>query len=101
MKLCCDRIALTICGMTDSSYPTMPGKSGSPDRNFAIRLSRSSCLTSRRGMLPASTARRRSPRTVGWGIDSILHELADQLPARVAAETERVPDKRFTLQRRV
>ena len=40
-----ERIAFSICGRTLSSYPTMPGKSGSPARSRAIRLSRSSCFT--------------------------------------------------------
>ncbi len=45
MKLWRDRIALTICGTTVSSYPTMPGNSVSPRWSLQIRLPRSSSLT--------------------------------------------------------
>src|SRR5580658_861617 len=47
MKLCRERTALTICGTTVSSYPTMPGKIGLPSRSRDIRFSRSSSLTRR------------------------------------------------------
>src|SRR5438876_1747540 len=47
MKLWRERIALTICGTTVSSYPTIPGKSGPPSRNLQTRLSRSSSFTRR------------------------------------------------------
>src|ERR1700685_3832886 len=40
-------MALTICGTTVSSYPTIPGNIGPPWRSFAIRLSRSSSFTRR------------------------------------------------------
>src|SRR5262245_21773601 len=43
----------------------MPGKIGSRVRSRAIRLSRISCFTDRRGMRPASTAARSSPTDVG------------------------------------
>ena len=61
MKLCRDRMALTSCGMTVSSYPMMPGNSGSPVFSFVMRLSRTSFFTDRRGNASgdASRARRR------------------------------------------
>src|SRR5580698_11089029 len=40
-------MALTICGTTVSSYPTMPGKIGLPSRSRDIRFSRSSSFTRR------------------------------------------------------
>src|ERR1700683_540711 len=40
-------MALTICGTTVSSYPTIPGNIGPPWRSFAIKLSRSSSFTRR------------------------------------------------------
>src|SRR5690349_4452629 len=53
-----DRIALTSCGMTVSSYPTIPGNSFSPARSFLIRFSRSSSLTERLRYLNALSSRR-------------------------------------------
>src|SRR4051812_41858227 len=52
--------------MTVSSYPMIPGNSGSFDASFARRLSRTSFFTERRGNAAgdASRARRRSPRVL-------------------------------------
>src|SRR5256885_346695 len=47
MKLCFERIALTICGTTVSSNPMTPGKIAWPSRSLAIKLSRNSPLTRR------------------------------------------------------
>src|SRR5207248_6497343 len=47
MKLCFERIALTICGTTVSSNPITPGKIAWPSRSLAIKLSRNSSLTRR------------------------------------------------------
>jgi hypothetical protein len=38
MKLCRDRIALTICGMTVSSYPRTPANSGPPWQSLRMRF---------------------------------------------------------------
>src|SRR5205823_11702617 len=51
---------------TVSSYPTIPGKIGSPVLSFAIRLSRSSSLTRRvRSRCSLNSLFRSSPRGVG------------------------------------
>ena len=69
MKLWRDSTALTICGTTVSSYPTMPGKSDSLDlavaRRRAIRLSRSSSLTERPTRAGVKMDLRSSPSVVG------------------------------------
>src|SRR5215472_2080146 len=51
-------MALTSCGITVSSYPMMPGKSGSPASSFRTRLSRISAFT---GRMHAPVCRRKSP----------------------------------------
>src|SRR6476620_10407913 len=76
MKLCRERIALTSCGITVSSYPMMPGNSGSPARSLHTRLSRISCFTGR-GRYPD---RRRSPR-VSMAAMSRFYQL-HSLPVR-------------------
>src|SRR5947208_2688142 len=66
MKLCRDKTALISCGTTVSSYPTIPGKIGSPVLSFAIRLSRSSSFTRRvRSRCSLNSLFRSSPRVVG------------------------------------
>src|SRR3954467_4178253 len=46
----------------------MPGNSVSPERSFAIRLSRISDFTGRRARRPASTSLRSAPRVVALGV---------------------------------
>src|SRR5262245_31637301 len=56
----------------------MPGKSGSPERSFLIKFSRTSWCTFRRGTLPSSMARRRSPTVeipVGLGMVGLYRML--------------------------
>ena len=65
MKLCWDRMALMTWGSTESSYPTIFGKSCSEDLSFKIKLSRNSRLTGRWATWPAVTCFRRSPNLVG------------------------------------
>src|SRR5215469_16841420 len=66
MKLCRDKTALTNCGTTLSSYPTIPGKIVSPVLSFAIKLSRSSSFTRRvRSRCSLNSFFRSSPRVVG------------------------------------
>src|SRR3990170_6959548 len=63
---CFERMALTICGITVSSYPTMPGKSGSFAFNIRSRFSRISSRTVLRAVRASvKWLRMRAPRVVG------------------------------------
>ena len=67
MRLCFDRMALTTCGITESSKPMMPGNNGSPLSSRLIRLARISSFTVRccRGGVP-HWVRFNSPKVFGW-----------------------------------
>src|SRR5208283_5277081 len=80
MKLCRERTAFTICGTTVSSYPTMPGNTGLPERTRAIRLSRISSFTRRLRTRGSENCwlRRSSPNVCG-------RLLKDSIPPRITA----------------
>src|SRR5215471_12619695 len=58
---CPERSAFSTWGRTESSYPMMPGKSGTPALRRVTRLSLSSCLTD----LPVYPLARSSPTVLG------------------------------------
>src|SRR3972149_5228616 len=63
---CFERMAWTIWGITVSSYPTMPGKSGSLAFNIRSRFSRTSARTVLRAVRASvKWLRMRAPRVVG------------------------------------
>src|SRR5688500_18071409 len=61
MKFCFESSAFTTCGTTVSSYPTMPGNSGSRHFSFRNRFVRISSFTER----DTYPARFNSPSVVG------------------------------------
>src|SRR5690242_16821161 len=83
MKLCRDRIALTICGITVSSYPMTPANNGPPLHNRARRFWRISSLTERSARSGTPYGERfRAPRVSGYDDDTAISWSDEKLPPR-------------------
>src|SRR3990170_2302043 len=83
---CFERMALTICGITVSSYPTMPGKSGSFAFNIRSRFSRISSRTVLRAVRASvKWLRMRAPRVVGLFIRFSFAMISPYLQTQVGS----------------